>query len=175
MHKTKLFITLSNHLDSLHKSISEKSHSLESKIESLESHSCETLHSLDHREASIPEREFFVVARIEEQKAAALAEVENNVFGDLDLQMAVTSMSLQSQSCNCRSTTIESVWTRSQSPLKTWSSSSFDSSPDPPSETKFLDDNDEPEFRCDHVLSAYHADSGEKDVVIDVEKASLAM
>ncbi|KAB2609735.1 transcription repressor OFP2 [Pyrus ussuriensis x Pyrus communis] len=80
-----------------------------------------------------------------------------------------------SAGCGCHSTTVESVWTRSQSPPGTWSSSSFDSSPDPPSETEFLDDDGEPEFRCDRVLSAYHVDSGKKDVVVDVEKASVAM
>ncbi|XP_068344650.1 FRIGIDA-like protein 4a [Pyrus communis] len=88
---TKLFTTLSDHFDSLQKSISEKSHSLESKIQSLESRSRETLQSLDHREASIPERESSTAARIEEQKAAALAEVEKNVFGDLDLAETLKS------------------------------------------------------------------------------------
>ncbi|KAM1343635.1 hypothetical protein COP2_008010 [Malus domestica] len=72
MHKTKLFATLSDHLDSLHKFIYEKSHSLESKIQSLESRSRETLQSLDHRETSIPKRGSSAVARIKEQKAAAL-------------------------------------------------------------------------------------------------------
>ncbi|XP_018500816.2 LOW QUALITY PROTEIN: transcription repressor OFP2 [Pyrus x bretschneideri] len=80
-----------------------------------------------------------------------------------------------SAGCGCHATTIESVWTKSQSPPETWSSFSFDSFPDPTSETEFLDDDNEPEFRCDRVLAAYHVDSGENDVVVDVDKASLTM
>lgn len=95
-----------------------------------------------------------------------------------------------SAGCGCRAT-IESVWTKSDSPPELWSSSTFDSSPEPESHDE--DDGElelhEPEFRCDRVLTtetfdgmvsmssscaAYLADSEEKDVVIDVDKASLS-
>ncbi|KAI5320449.1 hypothetical protein L3X38_040157 [Prunus dulcis] len=90
---TKLFTTLSKHFNSLQDSLSQKSQSLESKIQSLESRSRETLESLDLRETSIPERESAAAARIEEQKAAALAEFEKSISGNLDLPETLKSFS----------------------------------------------------------------------------------
>ncbi|KAM5547708.1 FRIGIDA-like protein 4a [Rosa sericea] len=89
---TKLYATLSDHFNALHKSLAEKSQSLEAKIESLESRSRETLESLDLREISLPERESSAAARVSEQKGAALAEFERNVSGSLDIAETLKSL-----------------------------------------------------------------------------------
>lgn len=89
---TKLFTTLSNHFNSLQKSLSQKSHSLDSQIQALESNSRETLESLEHRENSIPERESAAAICIEEQTDAALAEFEKQ-SGNAELSEALKSFS----------------------------------------------------------------------------------
>lgn len=75
---TKLFITLSKHFNSLQDSLSQKSQSLESR-------SREILESVDLRQASIPEGESAAACRIEEQKAAALAEFEKSIPGNPEI------------------------------------------------------------------------------------------
>ncbi|KAK7320001.1 hypothetical protein RJT34_04730 [Clitoria ternatea] len=74
---TDLYTALSNHFSSLQHSLSHKSQSLETKFQTLHSRSAETLHSLHHRETSIPERESSAAARIAEQRDAALADLQN--------------------------------------------------------------------------------------------------
>ncbi|PON94540.1 Frigida-like [Trema orientale] len=90
---THLFTTLSTHFNSLQHTLSQKYEILESKIQALESHSAETLESLESRENSIPERESASVARIEEQRDAALAEFEKQFPGNLELSEALKSFS----------------------------------------------------------------------------------
>ncbi|XP_062090754.1 FRIGIDA-like protein 4b [Humulus lupulus] len=90
---TQLFTTISTHFNSLQHSLSQKNQSLESRIQALESHSRDTLESLDNREASIPERESASIARIEEQRDAALAEFEKKFPENLELSQALKSFS----------------------------------------------------------------------------------
>ncbi|KAM6582230.1 hypothetical protein CsatB_009232 [Cannabis sativa] len=90
---TQLFTTISTHFNSLQHSLSQKYQSLESRIQALESHSRDTLQSLDTREASIPERESASLARIQEQKEAALSEFEKQIPENLELSEALKSFS----------------------------------------------------------------------------------
>jgi hypothetical protein len=90
---TQLFTTLSNRFSSLQDSLSQKSQSLESKIQALESNSRKTLESLSSRENSIPERELAAVARIEEQREAALSEFENPISATVELSETLKSLS----------------------------------------------------------------------------------
>jgi hypothetical protein len=90
---TQLFTTLSNRFSSLQDSLSQKSQSLESKIQALESNSRKTLESLSNRENSIPERELAAVARIEEQREAALSEFENPISATVELSETLKSLS----------------------------------------------------------------------------------
>ncbi|KAF5748601.1 hypothetical protein HS088_TW04G00559 [Tripterygium wilfordii] len=79
---TQLFTALSNHFASLQDSLSQRSLSIESKLQSLESNAKQTLESLYLRESSIPERESAAIARIEEQKEVALSEFQNSDKSD---------------------------------------------------------------------------------------------
>lgn len=90
---TQLFTTLSNRFSTLQESLSQKSQALESKIQALESNSRETLESLSNRENSIPERESAAVARIEEQREAALSEFENPISATAELSETLKSLS----------------------------------------------------------------------------------
>ncbi|XP_030530145.1 FRIGIDA-like protein 4a [Rhodamnia argentea] len=74
---TRLFATLSDRLHSLQRSLDDKSHSVESDLQSLVSSSHQALDSLCGRMASLPNRESFAVALVEERKAAALADLDN--------------------------------------------------------------------------------------------------
>ncbi|TKY60901.1 FRIGIDA protein 4a [Spatholobus suberectus] len=91
---TDLFTTLSAHFSSLQHSVAQKSQSLDSKLQALESRSKETLDSLHRRETYIPARESAAAARIEEQKEAALAELRNPPpAADPELSAALKSLS----------------------------------------------------------------------------------
>lgn len=90
---TQLYSTLSNRFISLQDSLSQKSQSLETKIQALESNSRETLESLCHREDSIPERESAAAARIEEQREAALADFGKPVSASAELSETLKSLS----------------------------------------------------------------------------------
>ncbi|KAL2342514.1 hypothetical protein Fmac_003799 [Flemingia macrophylla] len=90
---TNLFATLSTHFSSLQNSLNDKSQSLDAKLQALESRSSETLESLRHREASIPERESAAAAHIHDQKEAALAELRAPAPPDPDLSVALRSLS----------------------------------------------------------------------------------
>lgn len=90
---TNLFTTLSKHFSSLQNSLTVKSQFLDSKLQALESRSKETLESLHHREASIPERESAAAARIEDQKEAALAELRSTAPPEPDLSASLRSLS----------------------------------------------------------------------------------
>lgn len=74
---TDLYKTLTSHFSSLDRSLSQQSQTLDSKIQSLQSESHETLSLLDHRERSIPERAASLSAEIEARKQAALSEIDN--------------------------------------------------------------------------------------------------
>ncbi|KAJ4846399.1 hypothetical protein Tsubulata_006022 [Turnera subulata] len=89
---TQLFTTLTSRFTSLQSSLAQRSQSLDSKFQSLHSHSQQTLKSLSLRESSIPERESAAAARIEEQKQAALRELENPHASD-DLSESLKSFS----------------------------------------------------------------------------------
>ncbi|XP_061343876.1 FRIGIDA-like protein 4a isoform X2 [Gastrolobium bilobum] len=89
---TNLFTTISKHFSSLQDSVTQKSQLIDSKFQSLESRHRETLESLHQRENSIPERESFAAARIEEQKEAALAELQKPVPGNLELASILKSL-----------------------------------------------------------------------------------
>ncbi|XP_050220180.1 FRIGIDA-like protein 4a [Mercurialis annua] len=75
---TQLFTTLTTHFTSLQQSLISKSQILDSNFQILQSKSDETLESLSKRESSIPQRESSASAKVEEQKAKALAEFENS-------------------------------------------------------------------------------------------------
>ena len=90
---TQLYSTLSNRFISLQDSLSQKSQSLETKIQALESNSRETLESLCHREDSIPERESAAAARIEEQREAALADFGKPASASAELSETLKSLS----------------------------------------------------------------------------------
>ncbi|OIW21716.1 hypothetical protein TanjilG_08423 [Lupinus angustifolius] len=91
-NSTNLFTTLSNHYSSLQKSLSEKSNSIDFKLKSLQFNSTETLDSLVHKENIIPERETAAVALIEEQKDAALAELQKPLPGNIDISAVLKSL-----------------------------------------------------------------------------------
>ncbi|QCD85291.1 FRIGIDA-like protein 4a [Vigna unguiculata] len=90
---TNLFTTLSTHFSSLQHSVTDKSQFLDSKLQSLESLSRETLQSLHRRQTSIPERESASAARISDQKEAAIAELRAPPLPDPDLSTALKSLS----------------------------------------------------------------------------------
>lgn len=90
---TKIFTTLSAHFSSLQHSVTDKSQLLDSKLQSLESLSRETLQSLHRRQTSIPERESAAAARITDQKEAALAELRAPPLPDPDLSDTLKSLS----------------------------------------------------------------------------------
>ncbi|CAL5359082.1 hypothetical protein CsSME_00049180 [Camellia sinensis var. sinensis] len=73
---TQLHKTLTDHFSSLEQSLSQKSKTLDSQIEAFDANTKQTLESLQNRENSIPERESAAAARIEEQKEAAISEIE---------------------------------------------------------------------------------------------------
>ncbi|XP_068652475.1 FRIGIDA-like protein 4a [Aristolochia californica] len=73
---TALWKTLDTHLSSLEQSFSQKSHSLDSKLQALDSQTHETLETLGQREKSLPDRENEAIARIDQLKQAVLAEFE---------------------------------------------------------------------------------------------------
>ncbi|PSS17804.1 FRIGIDA-like protein, partial [Actinidia chinensis var. chinensis] len=73
---TQLHKTLTDHFVSLEQSLSEKSQTLDSQIEAFDEKTKKTLESLENRENAIPERESTAAGRIEEQKEAAIADIE---------------------------------------------------------------------------------------------------
>ncbi|KAK7398939.1 hypothetical protein VNO78_10113 [Psophocarpus tetragonolobus] len=88
----ELFTALSTHFSSLQHSVTEKSQSIDEKLQSLQSHSRETLDSLHHRETSIPERESAAAARIQDQKDAALADLRSSPPPDPQLSVTLKSL-----------------------------------------------------------------------------------
>ncbi|XP_052208747.1 FRIGIDA-like protein 4a [Diospyros lotus] len=78
---TQLYKTLTDHFSSLEQSLSEKSQALESQIEAFDAQTKETLESLESRDKAIPERESAAAARIEEQRKAAISEIEGEASG----------------------------------------------------------------------------------------------
>ncbi|XP_042482129.1 FRIGIDA-like protein 4a [Macadamia integrifolia] len=83
---------LSKHFSSLEESLLEKSKALDLKIETLDSETKKTLQELEEKENSIPKRESEAIARVEEQKAAALAMFEETVSGTPELPEALRSV-----------------------------------------------------------------------------------
>lgn len=73
---THLHKTLTDHFTSLDHSLSSKSQTLTTQIEAFDAQTKKTLESLQNRENAIPERESEAAARIEEQKDAAIADIE---------------------------------------------------------------------------------------------------
>ncbi|KAF5199503.1 Frigida-like protein [Thalictrum thalictroides] len=89
---TEQWKKLSTHFTSLEQSLAQKSKDLDSKLETLDSETKKTLESLEQRENSIPERETALIARVEEQKQAALLEFEKTVSGKVDLAETLKSL-----------------------------------------------------------------------------------
>ncbi|XP_057504516.1 FRIGIDA-like protein 4a [Actinidia eriantha] len=73
---TQLHKTLTDHFVSLEQSLSEKSQTLDSQIDTFDEKTKKALESLENRENAIPERESTAAGRIEEQKEAAIADIE---------------------------------------------------------------------------------------------------
>ncbi|XP_010254145.1 PREDICTED: FRIGIDA-like protein 4a [Nelumbo nucifera] len=88
---TEIWKKLSSHFSSLEESLLQKSKALDSKIEALDSETKKTLEALEQREKSIPERESAAIARVQEQKEAALAEFEKTGTSNLGLAEALRS------------------------------------------------------------------------------------
>ncbi|PIA42620.1 hypothetical protein AQUCO_02000215v1 [Aquilegia coerulea] len=89
---TEQWKKLTKHFTSLEQSLVQKSKDLDSKLETLDSETKKTLESLEQRENSIPERESALIARVKEQKQAALLEFEKNVSGKVDLVETLRSL-----------------------------------------------------------------------------------
>lgn len=88
---TEQWQTLTSHFTSLEQSIAQKTETLDSKLESVDSEAKKTLESLEQRETSLPDREASLIARVEEQKQAALAEFEKTLTGDAEIGEALKS------------------------------------------------------------------------------------
>ncbi|KAK1382802.1 hypothetical protein POM88_020537 [Heracleum sosnowskyi] len=73
--------TLTTHFTSLSETLAQKSKSLDSQIESFNTHSKKSLELLENRENSIPEREASLVARIYEQKIVSISDFESDHVG----------------------------------------------------------------------------------------------
>ncbi|ONK80821.1 uncharacterized protein A4U43_C01F22150 [Asparagus officinalis] len=69
--------TISDHFASLSRTLAERFRALDSKIQSLNSQTKETMASLNLREAAIPDRESAAAALIESKKESAIKEMEN--------------------------------------------------------------------------------------------------
>ncbi|OUZ99923.1 Frigida-like [Macleaya cordata] len=88
---TQLWKNLSTHFSSLEESLLQQTKALDSKLETLDSETKKTLEAIEQRENSIPERESAAIARVEEQKQAALVEIEKTDTGSLELEEALKS------------------------------------------------------------------------------------
>lgn len=75
---TDLHKTLTTHFTSLSQTLAQKTQALDSQIESFNSLSKKSLESLENRQNAIPERESAAAARIEEQKALAVLDLESS-------------------------------------------------------------------------------------------------
>ncbi|KAH7686565.1 Frigida-like protein [Dioscorea alata] len=74
---TALWKSLSIHFSALKKSLSDRSHAIDSKLKTLDASTQESLASLDLRESSLSDREAAAAARIRELQLSALADIEN--------------------------------------------------------------------------------------------------
>lgn len=73
--------TLTTHFTSLSETLAQKSQTLDSQIDSFNTHSKKSLQLLENRENSIPEREASLVARINEQKSVSISDIESDNVG----------------------------------------------------------------------------------------------
>ncbi|GAB2292220.1 hypothetical protein Dimus_026469 [Dionaea muscipula] len=74
---TDLYKNLTSYFSSLEQSLAQKTQTLESRIQTLDSDSQTAFQLLNQRENSLPDRESSLLARIEAQKQAVIAELEN--------------------------------------------------------------------------------------------------
>lgn len=77
-----LYKNISSHFSSLEQSLLQKSQTLESKLQALDTQTERTLESLSLREESISDRETAAIARLQQQKESALSEFEKPPAAD---------------------------------------------------------------------------------------------